>query len=271
MIKLQVMSPPLNEYVHSIYEVKGKPVLGCERIFARNGVEIHFNLGDPVEGWSASDQSFRIFNNCQIVGSRTSYFDYKPFPEIHLCSIRFTSNGFYNLFNIGQNDFGNSVYLFESLFPKNANFLIEELHSKASTQERFDLLQRWIKKLYRSKLDKSHYIVSYLIDKIQTNPSITIKELEKESGFSRKHLFKCFKNETGISPKQFQRITRFNYVIQNIQTNPNWLDHSYELDFYDQSHLIKEVKHFSGVSPSQLLKSPISGSGGVIPVQREWR
>ena len=61
----------------------------------------------------------------------------------------------------------------------------------------------------------------------------------------------------GISPKAFQQIHRFqklsNFLLYN-KINLNLTELSYDYHYYDQTHFIKDFKHFSGTTPSQFLK-----------------
>lgn len=262
---------PLNQYVNYIYQVKGIPSLGGQRVFPRNNVEIIFNLGNSVKARSIKGISKLEQTDCEIMGNRFTYFDYTPKTDIHFFIIKFNYNGFYKLFGIGQNDFVDTHIGFDILFSNHADFLNEKLQELESSIERFNLLKKWLEGIYRNSLIKGHYIVSYLFKRINENPMVTIKSLEKESGFSRKHLFSCFKNETGLSPKQFQRVTRFQSLLRNVRSKPNWLDLAFEFGFYDQSHLIRDVKHFSGLSPNELVNSNFNTPASTLPIQRSWR
>ena len=270
-ITFRKILPPLDQFVQLMYEAKGRPTLGGQRVFPRDGVELNFNLGKQVRARTLKDKTEISCSDCLVLGNRSAYFDYSPREYIHLFIIKFTYNGFYKLFNIGQNNFGDAHILFDSLFRKSADFLNEKLLSAQSSHERFSLLVHWLKNAYYAKKDKGHYIVPYLINEIRDHPMKRIKTLEKETGFSRKHLFTTFKNETGLSPKQYQRVIRFHQMLKKVRTRPNWLDMAFEMGFYDQSHFIRDVKHFTGMSPNKLLQSRFSPEAKVLPILDSWR
>ena len=63
-----------------------------------------------------------------------------------------------------------------------------------------------------------------------------------------------FYERTGLSPKLYCRIKRFNMVIGDSPLRlSNWADAVYNLGYYDQSHLIREIRRFSGKNPSEFL------------------
>ena len=270
-ITLQRLEPPFNEFVNFLYEVKGKLPLGNQRVFPREGVEILFNLADPITTRSSVNDLNGKLETGLIIGNRSGFFDFQTKQPLHLCGIRFTLNGFFRLTGIGQNDFKDSFYPYDSIFNTHSFILNEKILSQKSLNDRFSILKTWIAELFRQRKDFGHFITSYLIREIQTNQLKLLSELEKTSGYSRKHLFQSFKNETGLSLKSYQRISRFNMLLHKIKESSNWLDMAFDIGLYDQSHLIKEVRHYTGLSPKQLRKSPFDPIGKVLPIKSSLR
>jgi AraC-like DNA-binding protein len=262
-ITLQKLDYPYNGFVSHLFEVKGKPILGSQRIFSREGVEIIFNLADPIIIRSSINSSNSRLETGHIVGNRTGYFDFQPENHFHICGIRFTLNGFFSLTGIDQNEFGDSFYSIGSVLHNNTDSLFDQILSQNSFQKRFSILKNWIDDLYKRKKNSGQIIIPYLIKAIKSAQIQTIGELEKASGYSRKHLFQSFKKETGLSLKSYQRNNRFNFLLSKIIDNSNWLDIAFDLGFYDQSHLIKDVRYYTGLSPKQLMKSPFDPVGKV--------
>ncbi|RXJ83331.1 helix-turn-helix domain-containing protein, partial [Arcobacter sp. CECT 8985] len=63
------------------------------------------------------------------------------------------------------------------------------------------------------------------------------------------------KKFTGLTPQTIQRILRFYKILDNLRTfdDINFSSLAQKLDFYDQSHLIKEFKYFSGINLKNFL------------------
>ncbi len=72
---------------------------------------------------------------------------------------------------------------------------------------------------------------------------------------SQKKLIDEFKKFVGLTPKYYQRILRFNDLLQKIQHKDSvtWRDIAQDCGFFDQSHFIKEFRHFSGMNPEQFI------------------
>jgi AraC-like DNA-binding protein len=73
---------------------------------------------------------------------------------------------------------------------------------------------------------------------------------------SQKQLILNFKKYVGLSPKYYQRILRFNDILQKIHNREkiSWAEVAYNCGYSDQSHFIKEFNHFSGFNPQEFIK-----------------
>jgi len=97
-------------------------------------------------------------------------------------------------------------------------------------------------------------VVRYAINKIYASKgSININNLAKEIGYSTRYLEKQFDQHVGISPKLFSRITRYQYSLYMLTNNHSLWDVIKQNGYYDQAHLIKELKKFGNITPKQLM------------------
>ncbi|MEM9895979.1 MAG: AraC family transcriptional regulator, partial [Bacteroidota bacterium] len=84
------------------------------------------------------------------------------------------------------------------------------------------------------------------------------KNILSDTNYSYSTLERYFKKETGLTLKGFQTLTRFKLATEELYTtqNQNWIHYVDKFKYFDQSHFIKEIKRFSGFTPSQLLNTP---------------
>lgn len=89
---------------------------------------------------------------------------------------------------------------------------------------------------------------------------VEIKRLAEDQNVSERHLNRLFQQWIGISPKEFTRIMRFQNTFKHMlftrKRKLAWL--AIENGYHDQAHFINEFKTFSGVTPTQILKSYMS-------------
>ena len=80
---------------------------------------------------------------------------------------------------------------------------------------------------------------------------IKIKELYETLNVSKSTLEQYFIRETGLTPKEFCKITKLNHFIASYENNEaeSLTELTYKCGYYDQSHLIKDFKYFLDTSP----------------------
>lgn len=91
----------------------------------------------------------------------------------------------------------------------------------------------------------------------EKNGNITIKELAGETGYSECYIRRSFEQIHGISPKVFERFVRFQNMLREIGENTESVDIeqiALECGYYDQSHMMKDFKSFTGTTPEQYRK-----------------
>lgn len=84
-----------------------------------------------------------------------------------------------------------------------------------------------------------------------SNGSVSIKELSEKVFWSSRQINRYFNQQFGISLKAYCSILRFRASLDHIAKGKLFP----QLNFTDQSHFIKEVKKFSGVSPKELKRN----------------
>jgi AraC-like DNA-binding protein len=80
---------------------------------------------------------------------------------------------------------------------------------------------------------------------------LPIRELAKELGVTRQHLARSFAQHVGLSPKMLARIVRARGVVDRAReaTHVDWSSVALDAGYYDQSHLIADVKELTGLPP----------------------
>lgn len=85
---------------------------------------------------------------------------------------------------------------------------------------------------------------------------MTIQQLANAVGLSRSQLFRVFKAQVGISPKAYLRVYRLKHVVNILQQSipvHSLATVAHETGYFDQSHLIREFVHSTGLTPLQFL------------------
>mgnify|MGYP001558334923 CR=1 FL=1 len=133
--------------------------------------------------------------------------------------------------------------------------LWSRLAESRDTAKRIALIESHLLKQYGWNMALDPY-VQFCVKLMERRRGIvTAKDLEKGTGLSSRQIERKFDRDIGIGPKAYSRILRFQNIIQRASEaeSLDWpliaLRHGYS----DQSHLIRDFKDFSGVTPSAFI------------------
>jgi len=85
--------------------------------------------------------------------------------------------------------------------------------------------------------------------------SIQVPALAQRAGMSTRQFERRFTREIGLPPKLYARIARFESALESkaLSTADSWTNVANRLGYFDQMHMIKDFKEFSGEIPTSLL------------------
>jgi len=84
--------------------------------------------------------------------------------------------------------------------------------------------------------------------------AMSVKGLLECLSISERQFEKRFRQAVGVTPYFYMRVKRFNGAIHLMRTRQfqNLTDVAHALNFYDQSHFIRDIKAFSDLTPTDL-------------------
>ena len=114
-----------------------------------------------------------------------------------------------------------------------------------------EYLQQYFLIKKQQKIDSVNVrkVKELISDEININHSLD--ELMQESGLSRFHLIRSFKQTYGLSPHAYQLDERIKQAKNLLKSGYSILDTSHLLGFADQSHLQRNFKKRLAVTPKQ--------------------
>jgi len=104
-----------------------------------------------------------------------------------------------------------------------------------------------IKKLITSK-PSIHKTLEYINDNL--SEEILVSDLSKMANFSLYYFIRVFKQEIGLTPKEYVIQQRIRKAKELIALTLPLSQIAQECGFYDQSHMIKYFKAYTGLNPS---------------------
>ncbi len=157
-----------------------------------------------------------------------------------------------------MHELSNNIIGLDELLGRDAVELSECLAAQPSITGRFDLLDHWLTGFaaQRRLREPSAEVVHawQLLERAGGNTPI--EALSTEVGWSRRRLEMRFRDQIGLPPKSIARIFRFHRAVHLLtHSGRPWADVAVECGYWDQAHLNRDFRMFSGRSPRALLSS----------------
>lgn len=85
---------------------------------------------------------------------------------------------------------------------------------------------------------------------------VRVAALAAQLGVGERRLQQLFAAHVGLSPKATCRLARFRAVLARFRRAPrrSWIETALEAGFYDQAHLVHELRAFTGLTPGELAR-----------------
>lgn len=146
----------------------------------------------------------------------------------------------------------NKVFDIDDFFFGLKNEMMSMLMRIDSFSERCTITEKYLLK----RLDifkQNHNLMNAVFDIINSNATISIKDLALHNAISQRQLERIFNVNMGISPKAFSSLVRYQLVWQDmcLNRNVNTLDMTEKYGYSDQSHLLNDFKRFHSLTPRE--------------------
>ncbi|WPU97807.1 helix-turn-helix domain-containing protein [Mucilaginibacter sp. cycad4] len=150
--------------------------------------------------------------------------------------------------------FGASISL-EDLLPNDiVNEIESNLHEARTDQQRIMIVESFLLGIL-SNTD-SDKLIAYAVQQIKKDKGQTnIRKLAGLLNISIDPFEKRFRKLTGTTPKHFSAIIKLRETIQMYPTVNKLTDLVYEMNYFDQSHFIKDFKRFTGKTPGEFFRN----------------
>lgn len=248
-------APPLGRFVDCLWYLDG--VAGShmrERALPTGAMDLVVDLSASAVRLfrSETDLAGSTFRGPVLCGAHSEYFVIESARGQMVLGAHFKPGGAAPFLGAPAGEFAAANFSLEDIWPPSeARRLHQRLLEAPSPDARLALLENvLLRRLSKARLP--HPAAEHALLRLSANPSVLrIAELRDATGYSAKLFIRLFRDACGFSPKVFARIQRFQKVIARLGGGHRveWADVALEGGYYDQPHLNREFRAFSGVSP----------------------
>lgn len=211
---------------------------------------------------ASSDATFAIPDGCidimfdcsestpsaKICGSTLQAQNAKLKPGHEYLGVRFTPGALPRYLNISAKELiSQRLNLFD--LAQDRDHLLEQLISNQNFNHQVQIIQHHLSGEEFSKPSNKTQVAMNAIHECSGN--IQINELETLTGISKRTLQRLFREELGISPKEFSRIVRCQSAVNQINqlSEVTFIELAHNLGFSDQPHFMREFKNLVSSTP----------------------
>ena len=247
---------PLSAFVACIWYSEGSQgTHALERLLPNGESGIVFDLREqPVRIYDACNiERFESYAPAIFCGARTDCFVIDTSRQERVIGIQFRPGGAFPFLGMPASEVANATHSLDDVWPMQAALIREELLAANHVGQMFSILERvLISQLKHSPAP--HPGVAFAIRKLaQPAQAIRVRDVADQIGLSSRRLMELFRDQTGLTPKSFQRVRRFQHVLQSLrwQSDRNWASLAMDCGYYDQAHFIHDFRLFAGMTPSE--------------------
>lgn len=174
--------------------------------------------------------------------------------EAECIQLDLTPIGLRQLLGIPLHHLANQVIPIEDVLGRSGRMLVESIADAATWEVRFELLERYLDQRFARTAPPREEVTWAWERLISSGGRVPVAEVANGIGVSGKHLLSLFQDQIGLSPKRTARLIRFQRMLARARGEPglSWARIAAECGYADQSHLVREVRVFTGRTPGEL-------------------
>ncbi len=251
--------PALADFVELYWFGEGRVNYQRDRILPGGGSHLLVNLGPTqyrlVDGAGGREHR-EPFRDLWYSGLQQGPLDTEAPHGQALIGVLFRTAGARPILGHDAHLLADRVLPLSGLLGDGCLALRERLLHCADDARRFACIEGWL----LQRLDRrraAHPLVDAVLAGIAgSGGQASIDSLTRAERCSRKHLASLFARDVGIGAKTLSRLHRFRTalgLLDGVDRVP-WAELALHCGYYDQSHLTRDFRAFSGCAPGELLR-----------------
>jgi AraC-like DNA-binding protein len=217
-------------------------------------VELVLNLGDVVR--RRQDGAGEAPLRRMLVGQMDRPGRVRYEGRADLLGIRFHPAGAAPLLRLPLTELTGQIAPLDAVFAE----LDRRLHGRVDPDWTLSKRVAAVEEILLDQLDNAappDHVVAEAVRLIQeAHGQVSVSWLMDRFDLSARQLERRFLRAVGLGPKLLCRVLRFRQLCEVIDPGetPDWAAVALECGYYDQSHLIRDCRQFSGLTPTQLFE-----------------
>ncbi|WP_436486010.1 DUF6597 domain-containing transcriptional factor [Chitinophaga sp. ARDCPP14] len=246
--------PPvkLAEYIQFFWVLEGSATAEKpfhHRVLAESSPEWIFYCKGQFEAYGVGDDRHKTSFSC-LSGQLQHFRKLYTLNDFCLFGVYLFPYAIPGIFGLPAHVLSDQTVDTETLLGREGQLLEQKVFAASDHRQRATLISQFILQRLAKSAETASPVFTSVRQILMSSTALSIPALADECYLSRRQFERKFIHYAGYSPKQFQRIARFNAVIKGFEKRPVSLtEMAYSCGYYDQSHFIHDFRLFSGYNP----------------------
>ncbi|MFF4596042.1 helix-turn-helix domain-containing protein [Amycolatopsis sp. NPDC001319] len=253
----RVPAPPLDRFVDDVYCLTGVPRHRRMIVPPMPSAHLFLNLGAPFL-LRDSDPSMPVVPvlGGLFAGVWTRRFLVEYPGLVRLVGVHFKPWGISPFARVAANELRDRWVPADAVWPRSVDRLRYHLGDLTSDTEMLRVLEEELRSALAEGPPRGLDLVQHTAGRLAAaGGAIPVGALSGSAGVSVNHLATQFKAHVGLTPKRVARIYRFARLILSVDARGpvDWPGLAHTAGYFDQAHLSREFKDFTGHTPTEYL------------------
>ena len=217
---------------------------------------LEFQFGSTNEVHWCNRSLVEPSRRVQVVGLQTHRRVQLRFTgRIDTFMIFFQPTGLHRMFSAPMDELTNTHQEARAVLGSAIDELADRLSEGRTFEDRVRIANAYFVRC-SSKVPPPDRITSAAMSVLSRRGRIQVPALAEQACMSSRHFERRFTQQIGLPPKLYARIARFESALESkaLRTDESWTEITNRLGYFDQMHLIKDFKEFSGEVPTSLIR-----------------
>jgi AraC-like DNA-binding protein len=254
----RVPAPPLDQFIDDVYCLTGVPRHRRMNVPPMPSAHLFVNLGGPVRLWD-SDPSVlpAMFTDGWFMGVWTRRYVIEYPAWVRVVGVHFKPWGMSPFVDMPATELRDRWVPVDAAWSRSSLDRIRDQAGDASSAgEALRVVEEELRARLAEVPSRGLHLVRHAGQRLERSHGvIPVGALTEAAGVSGTHLATQFKAHVGVTPKRVARIYRFARLILSVDAlGPvDWSVLAPRVGYFDQAHLSREFKDFTGHSPTEYL------------------
>lgn len=250
-------APPLDRFIDDIYCLTGVPRHRRLNVPPMPSAHLVINLAGPIRLYD-SDPAVppAVFTDGWFMGvwSRRFLIEYQT--PVWVVGVHFKPWGISPFVDVPSTELRDRWLPVDAVWGRSLDLMRDRIARATSTDKILQILEEEMRSRLVSAPSRGLELVNHTAGRLEASwGAVSVGALTDGAGVSGNHLATQFKSHVGVTPKRLARIYRFARLILSVDAlRPvDWSELAQAAGYFDQAHLSKEFKDFTGHTPTAYL------------------